>query len=1160
MALSSQNILLNIQPAEHPICVELPNGETLHSSHTALLDLPRLPLAARRVHIFQELTNSLLSIGQLCDHGCTAEYNKESVIVRDENREVILEGKRCPKTRLWMVDLVQHHTASTIIHNESVSNQIDFYHAAMGYPVPSTMQHAIEKGYLRFPGLTPTAFKKYGDYSVPTAKGHLDQTRSGIRSTKSSASTIFPTELAQTVLHNTISVSTQPIHAPSSRVHTDLTGRFPITSKRGYQYVMLVYHEDSNYIHVEPMISRHSNHHLIAFQSACNFFNNNKKLSINKARFDNETSADMQSLCKSMNISVEFVPPGNHRTNLSERCIRTFKAHFIAILSGTDPLFPMYLWDELLGQAELTLNLLRESHLNPSISAYQEVCGEFDFNKTPIAPLGTAIVSHDKAAARTSWAPHGEAGFYIGPAMQFYRCYRVYITRTQSVRVTDTLSWHPKHVCMPGASVQENLSVAIASLIDVLTVLPNSINLPATTFIPTLPLIQCLSDLNSIFNPTTTSTDSNLPLATHSNPPTAPIQRVAVSLPVPESAPEQRVVEIDQLSLEPTVVCQQPSAPPAHQRLSRTTSTPSRYLSAVQHATLEVPLHSSPTTTSSPVAPISYHSVMRGEDKDLWEEASALEFDRLLTTSKTMKFVTQLPVGRTAAYYNPQVKVKVNPDGSLKRRVRGTIGGDKVDYPGEVTALTAALSTIKLLLNSVVSEGADWATADITDFYLGTPLPRAEYMRIPMHLIPARIQAQHGLNSHTQKFALVEIWKGIYGLPQAGKLAQDRLILHLASAGYFPTASTPCLFRHASRPVSFTLVVDDFGIKYNGVENLNHLLDTLRSLYDITLDMKGSKYIGININHDKEKKIITLSMPGYIKNALARFGIQKTSRDTNSPIIYTPVIYGASQPPTTDDSAPLSTERIKRLQQIIGVLLYYARCTDSSILTAVNKLGSQQASPTVNVEAAAERLLQYLATWPVAIVTYHASDMHLIVFSDASYLSETSARSRTGGVLFLGSKELGGESCVNGSVESISAIIPSIVASAAEAEYAAVYMNAGLAEGLRNTLLDLGYPQLVTPIFTDNSCAVGLANNTIKQKRSKAMDMRYHWIRDRVQQGHFSVSYKIGEENIADFFTKALPVHKHLELRNHFVSYAGIDAVLKPKRCHHSHQRTIISQ
>mgnify|MGYP003846118773 CR=1 FL=1 len=88
------------------------------------------------------------------------------------------------------------------------------------------------------------------------------------------------------------------------------------------------------------------------------------------------------------NCTIQLVPPNNHRRNLAERAIQTFKNHFKAILAGVDDNFPMHLWDRLLPQTILTLNLLRQAHVTPTVSAYHYVHGPFDYNKMPLAPLG----------------------------------------------------------------------------------------------------------------------------------------------------------------------------------------------------------------------------------------------------------------------------------------------------------------------------------------------------------------------------------------------------------------------------------------------------------------------------------------------------------------------------------------------------------------------------------------------------------------------------------------------------------------------------------------------------------------------------------------------------------------------------------------------------
>jgi hypothetical protein len=95
-----------------------------------------------------------------------------------------------------------------------------------------------------------------------------------------------------------------------------------------------------------------------------------------------------------------------------------------------------------------------------------------------------------------------------------------------------------------------------------------------------------------------------------------------------------------------------------------------------------------------------------------------------------------------------------------------------------------------------------------------------------------------------------------------------------------------------------------------------------------------------------------------------------------------------------------------------------------------------------------------------------------------------------------------------------------VLASATEAEVGALFHNAQDGSVLRTTLIEMGRPQPATPIQTDNSCAEGIINDTVKQRRSKAIDMRFYWVRDRVRQGQFRVHWKKGADNLADYFTK----------------------------------------
>jgi hypothetical protein len=165
-------------------------------------------------------------------------------------------------------------------------------------------------------------------------------------------------------------------------------------------------------------------------------------------------------------------------------------------------------------------------------------------------------------------------------------------------------------------------------------------------------------------------------------------------------------------------------------------------------------------------------------------------------------------------------------------------------------------------------------------------------------------------------------------------------------------------------------------------------------------------------------------------------------------------------------------------------------------------------------------------------------------------LSETKARSRAGGFHYLTPRPSTGHNLINGAIDIISCIIPTVVSAASEAEYAALFINGQTGEGIRNSLSDLGYPQPSTTIFADNTTACGIVNRKTKVRRSKAIDMRYHWIRDRVDQGHFKVIWQPGGSNIADYFTKTHPAKHYTDMRHIFIDESLPDGwtVVKPSQ------------
>ena len=281
-----------------------------------------------------------------------------------------------------------------------------------------------------------------------------------------------------------------------------------------------------------------------------------------------------------------------------------------------------------------------------------------------------------------------------------------------------------------------------------------------------------------------------------------------------------------------------------------------------------------------------------------------------------------------------------------------TVGGNLIDYPYEVSTPTADMTTAKLVMNSTISTpGATFHCFDISNFYLNTPMERSEYMRIPTWAIPECIMKQYKLADLVHNNSvLVEIRKGMYGLPQAGKIAQDRLVKHLSHFGYAPTRHTDGLWRHKTRPILFSLIVDDFGVKTVGREHAEHLLDAIKVQYKCTADWSGTLYSGITLKWDYINRTVDLSIPGYVKAALHRFQHPDLERPEHLPYAWTQPVYGTAiqLAPLAGDSPRLNADGVTRVQQIIGTLLHYARAVDSTMLVALSTFAAEQTKSTVN--------------------------------------------------------------------------------------------------------------------------------------------------------------------------------------------------------------------
>ena len=261
---------------------------------------------------------------------------------------------------------------------------------------------------------------------------------------------------------------------------------------------------------------------------------------------------------------------------------------------------------------------------------------------------------------------------------------------------------------------------------------------------------------------------------------------------------------------------------------------------------------------------------------------------------------------------------------------------------------------------------------DISNFYYGTPLDNYEYMRIPITLIPDEIIEQYNLRElESDGYVHIEIRKGMPGLKQAGRIAQDRLISHLAPHGYAPVKHTPSLWRHKSNSVTFALVVDDFGVKFSDPADFDHLLAALETLYKVTTDRTGSKFIGISLDwHYSGDRHVTLSMPDYVTAALERFSHAPPSSPCHAPHKWNAPVYTKHPQlaPSPDSSPVLSASTARTIQSIVGTFLYYAIAIDLTMLVALGTIATTQSKPTELTMTKITDFLNYAASHPVASI------------------------------------------------------------------------------------------------------------------------------------------------------------------------------------------------
>jgi hypothetical protein len=434
-------------------------------------------------------------------------------------------------------------------------------------------------------------------------------------------------------------------------------------------------------------------------------------------KLDNEASKLLKMYLHQQDITFQLVPPYSHRRNSAERAIRSFKDHLIVGLCSTDKSFPMHLWDRLLPQAVITLNMLRTSRINPKLSAATHIFGQYDFNRAPMAPPGTRIIAHETPSRRRTWAPHGQDGWYIGPALEHYRCYTVYTTNTRGERIVETVDFFPENFTLPFPSAQDLATQAASDLTHAL-LHPQ----PAGPFCKVGDeQTIALKRLANIFEGAKRRKSKVVVTPTDGVEITAP-QRVQTTV----SPPRVANTITQPMSTQPNT--SEHSAPNSHRRQKTparravTPQTPHVMVrrSATQQHNLSQDMMAETISQANHCFSISAHPKTQNSEiprsnkeviilpemanavicpetgkslkhqelitklryKIKWMRSTANEINRLYNTT-TIRFIrrSNIPQGRKVTYGSFVVDIKDHKE--EKERTRLTVGGDQIEYPGD---------------------------------------------------------------------------------------------------------------------------------------------------------------------------------------------------------------------------------------------------------------------------------------------------------------------------------------------------------------------------------------------------------------------------------------------------------------------------------------------
>lgn len=518
--------------------------------------------------------------------------------------------------------------------------------------------------------------------------------------------------------------------------------------------------------------------------------------------------------------------------------------------------------------------------------------------------------------------------------------------------------------------------------------------------------------------------------------------------------------------------------------------------------------------------PRTYDEAIKSADGDKWQKAAEEEIQSLVNNGTWI--LCEKPMGANIIGTRWIFKTKRDENGDISRRKARVVAQGFSQEPGkdygETFAPVAEKTSVRTLAAVAAEEDWELDNMDVDTAFLNADIQEEIYIRQPPGF------EQYGPNGEE---LVCKLKKSIYGLKQASRNWNHTIDQWLRGYGLKATKADPCVYTKRSQGDTLVILiwVDDIIIAGSNKRVVADFKAAISRRFKMK-DLGPLEWIlGVKIRRDRPRRRLEISQTAYIEQMLKRFGMEECKA------VATPSEGVLNRMSSEDGGKPN-----KLYMSLVGSLLYAAMITRPDIAFAVQALGRHMQASGPEHMIAAKRVLRYLqGTKDLGLVYEYGpkndgTPSHYIHgYSDADWGGDKDTRRSTTGYVFM----LG-----TGALSWGSRLQATVALSSAEAEYMAACAAVQEAIHLRELMGDLGYKQdRATVIYEDNQGCIALSANPVFRKRTKHIDIRYHFIRERVTSGEVELRYIPTEEQLADLLTKGLPKPRTIMLRDRIMGY-----------------------